>query len=136
MICWRQPRLSTDLVVDAIEITQSMQDLNNSVPLVEGKRTFVRVYVHSTGGIYPTTATLKVEAGALNQTLLPIAPGGPLINVRPSYNSAAAHAMPFCSSCPLGLPSRMTSPSPPRSIPTCAGARATRRDQLRQQHAH
>jgi hypothetical protein len=33
--------------------------LDNSVPLVRGKRTFVRVYVHSTNGIYPTTATLE-----------------------------------------------------------------------------
>jgi hypothetical protein len=49
----------TDLVIDAMEITQSVQDLDNSVPLVRGKRTFVRVYVHSTNGIYPTTATLE-----------------------------------------------------------------------------
>lgn len=76
----------TDLVIDDIEITQGIQDLNNSVPLIEGKRTFVRVYVHSTSGLHPTTATLNVVSGALNQKLLPIAPGGPLINVRPTYN--------------------------------------------------
>ena len=76
----------TDLVVDAIEVTQTIQDLNNSVPLVEGKRTFVRVYVHSTIDTYPTTALLQVESGVLHQTLLPIAPGGPFINVRPTYS--------------------------------------------------
>ncbi len=86
----------TDLVVDAIEITQSMQDLNNSVPLVEAKRTFVRVYAHSTNGIYPTTATLTAVSGSLSQTLLPIPPGGPFINVRPTYNrQMSSHAFLF-----------------------------------------
>ena len=86
----------TDLVADAIEITQSMQDLNNSVPLVEGKRTFVRVYAHSTNDIYPTTAILTLASGALTQTLLPIAPGGPKINVRPTYNRLVpGHAFLF-----------------------------------------
>lgn len=86
----------TDLVADFIEITQSIQDLNNSVPLVEGKRTFVRVYAHSTNNIYPTTATLTLASGALTQTLLPIAPGGPMINVRPSYNRLVpGHAFLF-----------------------------------------
>lgn len=85
----------TDLVVDAMEITQSVQDLNNSLPLVAGKRTFVRLYVHSTTGTYPTTATLKVE-GFFTSTLLPIKPGGPLINVRPSYNRLLpSHAFLF-----------------------------------------
>lgn len=86
----------TDLVVDAIEITQSMQDLNNSVPLVEAKRTFVRVYAHSTNGIYPTTATLTAVSGSLSQALLPIPPGGPFINVRPTYNRLlSSHAFLF-----------------------------------------
>ncbi len=76
----------TDLVIDAIEITQSVQDLDNSVPLVAGKRTFVRLYAHSTNGVYPTTATLTATSGALTQTILPIKPGGPIINVRPTYN--------------------------------------------------
>ena len=83
-------------MADAIEITQSMQDLNNSVSLVGGKRTFVRFYVHSTNGIYPVTATLQASSGALSQTLLPIAPGGPLIKVRPSYNRVVpSHAFLF-----------------------------------------
>jgi len=88
--------LVTDLVVDAIEVTQSMQDLDNSVPLVAGKRTFVRVYIHSTNGIHPTTALLRVQSGSLSKTLLPIAPGGPFINVRPTYNRLlSSHAFLF-----------------------------------------
>jgi hypothetical protein len=96
---WQSPNPGapvTDLVIDAMEITQSVQDLNNSVPLVRGKRTFVRVYVHSTSGIHPTTATLKADTGLLSQTLLPIKPGGPLINVRPAYNRLLpSHAFLF-----------------------------------------
>ena len=38
-----------DLTVAAIEVTQGIQDLENSVPLVAGKRTAARVYVE-TGG--------------------------------------------------------------------------------------
>ena len=92
----------TDLVADSIEIIQSMQDLNNSVPLVEAKRTFVRFYVHSTNGVYPATAILTAESEVLSQTLLPISPGGPLINVRPTYNRADALACPFIRTAPVG----------------------------------
>jgi Putative binding domain, N-terminal len=86
----------TDLVVDAMEVTQSVQDLNNTVPLVMGKRTFVRVYAHSTSGTYPTTAVLRVQIGGFNTTLLPIKPGGPSINVRQTYNRLLpSHAFLF-----------------------------------------
>jgi hypothetical protein len=34
--------------VTAIEVTQAVQDLNNSVTLIAGKQTWVRVYVHKT----------------------------------------------------------------------------------------
>jgi len=80
------PEVVTDLVIDNIEVTQVVQDLNNGVPLVAGKRTFVRVYTHSTSGTWPTTATLKLQYNANVTTLLPIPPGGPLINVRTAYN--------------------------------------------------
>ena len=36
-----------DLIADKIEVTQAVQDLNNSVRLVQDKRTFVRFHVHS-----------------------------------------------------------------------------------------
>lgn len=40
----------TDLLVDAIEITQAIQDLNNTVVLIADKRTYARAHVHSTSG--------------------------------------------------------------------------------------
>jgi YVTN family beta-propeller protein len=48
-----------------MEVTQAIQDLTNSVPLVSGRRTFVRVYVQSDGVEIPgVTATLS-GAGAI-----------------------------------------------------------------------
>jgi hypothetical protein len=38
-----------DLWVKAIEVTQGLQDLRNRMPLVEGRRTYARVYVGSIG---------------------------------------------------------------------------------------
>lgn len=39
------PPPGPDLHVDALEVTQAIQDLNNSVQLVAGKRTYVRMHV-------------------------------------------------------------------------------------------
>jgi len=39
----------TNMRVTDIEVTQGIQDLTNSVPLIDGKRTFARVYVESDG---------------------------------------------------------------------------------------
>jgi hypothetical protein len=65
-------------VVDALEITQAIQDFNHSVPLVAHKRTFVRFYVRSTtpGGPYWATAVLRVQRGSQVTEVWPINPGG------------------------------------------------------------
>lgn len=46
----RTPTPGPDLVADNLEVVQAVQDLNNSIPLVANKRTFVRFHVHSTAG--------------------------------------------------------------------------------------
>jgi Tol biopolymer transport system component len=74
--------MGVDLVADAVEVTQSVQDLNNSVRLVQNKRTFVRFHVHSTLGTHETTAILRVRSGGNTIELSPINPGG-RIAVRP-----------------------------------------------------
>ncbi|NOZ27040.1 MAG: DUF11 domain-containing protein, partial [Chloroflexi bacterium] len=52
---WNPP----DLIADALEVTQGVQDLNNSVVLIKGKRTYVRFHVHSDhGNISGVTARL------------------------------------------------------------------------------
>lgn len=69
-----------------IEVTQGVQDLNNSVRLVQDKRTFVRVHVRSLqGGNQPTFARLRAQRGPNAIWLNPVngvAPG--FITVRPN----------------------------------------------------
>jgi hypothetical protein len=79
------PPPGPDMSVDAIEVTQAIQDLNNSVDLVANKRTYVRVHVHSpvnTGNVF---ATLSGKRGFvnLNPVLNPGNPGS-AITVRTS----------------------------------------------------
>jgi hypothetical protein len=50
---------STHIKLMGIEITQAIQDINNTVPLIAGKRTFVRVYLRTEG---PTTEIDNVSA--------------------------------------------------------------------------
>lgn len=81
-----------NMSVSAIEVTQAIQDLNNSVQLVGGKRTFVRVHVSSPSARSGVTATLsgvrRLNVGGipvvipLSPTLTPINPGG-TITVKP-----------------------------------------------------
>ena len=44
---------NVDLLVDAIEITQAIQDLNNTVVLIADKRTYARAHVHASAGSVP-----------------------------------------------------------------------------------
>lgn len=83
------PLPTVNLVADAIEVTQGVQDLNNSVRLVKNKRTFVRVYAHSSSGSQFTFATLRAQRGAASVVLLPVNGTFPgYITVRPSPNRA------------------------------------------------
>jgi len=69
-------------------VTQSIQDLNNSVRLVTNKRTFVRFHVHSqSGGSQWTFAHLQVQRGGNIIWLNPIngfAPGIVSVRANPS----------------------------------------------------
>ncbi len=74
-----------DMQVNAIEVTQAIQDLNNSVELVAGKRTYVRLHVNSPVNQNDVYATLSGWRGwtYLNPVLSPGNPGGD-ITVRAS----------------------------------------------------
>jgi hypothetical protein len=70
------PPPGPDMSVDAIEVTQAVQDLNNSVDLVAGKRTYVRVHVHAPVNTANVFATLSGKRGLVN--LNPVLnPGNP-----------------------------------------------------------
>ena len=42
--------VTTDFVITDLEVTQAVQDLDNNVPLIRGKRTYVRVHVKANDG--------------------------------------------------------------------------------------
>lgn len=72
-----------DLVANRLEVTQAIQDLNNSVRLVAGKRTFVRFHVSANKGAYPSFARLQVQSdGKPPIWISPINPSAGHINVR------------------------------------------------------
>jgi hypothetical protein len=81
------PTPTIDLVAESLEVSQGIQDLNNSVRLVARKRTFVRFHVRSMQGSFRTTAQLRVERGADVVTLDPLNPQGQIV-VRPDPNRA------------------------------------------------
>jgi hypothetical protein len=79
------PPPGPDMRVDALEVTQAIQDLNNSVDLVAGKRTYVRMHVSSPVNAADVFATLTGKRGlvTLTPTLNPGNPGSD-ITVRTS----------------------------------------------------
>ena len=103
------PVEGVDLIAHHLEITQGVQNLYNSVRLVEGKRTFVRFHVFSNSddpasnapdgdrrnGTYWTTARLRVRQGDQERLLVPMNPGS-AIAVRANPNRASLnHAFLF-----------------------------------------
>ncbi|MFN2165406.1 MAG: DNRLRE domain-containing protein, partial [Anaerolineae bacterium] len=72
---WVKGGSPTDLRVTGLEVTQSIQDLNNSVRLVAGKRTFVRLHVQATDAPYRTFATLAANCDNFGRILFPVNPG-------------------------------------------------------------
>ncbi len=72
------PPPGPDMEIDAIEVTQAIQDLNNSVELVAGKPTYVRVHVSSPANQADVYATLSGKRGwsFLTPILSPGNPGG------------------------------------------------------------
>lgn len=71
------PPPGPDMQINNIEVTQAIQDLNNSVDLVAGKRTYVRVHVSTPMNINDVFATLSGRRGfvTLTPTLNPGNPG-------------------------------------------------------------
>jgi hypothetical protein len=80
---------STDLDIANVEVVQSIQDVNNSVVLVAGKRTFVRVHLASNATVNQVRARLSGLRNnqPLGFALLPLNPGG-VINVVPQPDRA------------------------------------------------
>ncbi|MCM2680175.1 DUF1194 domain-containing protein [Echinimonas agarilytica] len=69
--------LGEPLTIVGLEVTQVIQDLENSVGLIEGKKTLVRTYIEPTDGNDPVKATARLK-GSRNG--IPLA-GSPLTAV-------------------------------------------------------
>jgi hypothetical protein len=67
---------AAQVVIDGIEVTQSVQDHLNTVPLVAGKRTVVRVYLSYAPGPVTVQGLLRVARSA-SGPWLSLAPVGP-----------------------------------------------------------
>ena len=79
-----------DIRATAIEVTQGIQDLTNSVMLIAGKRTYARLHVSANYDRLPVTATLQPldsNGANLGPELLP-ANSRALVSVRTSPNRA------------------------------------------------
>jgi hypothetical protein len=96
---WQDARRVLRLPVDAapdpasnlraweLEVTQGIQDVENTARLVEGKRTFVRLYAYSNGDMVPgVTADLRaVWTGGGGGPLFPVNRTGTRITVQPLF---------------------------------------------------
>lgn len=60
--------------LQGIEVAQAVQDFTNSVPLIAGKTTWVRVYLDKVNGTRGLTATLNAQRGAAKVVINPQAP--------------------------------------------------------------
>jgi hypothetical protein len=72
---------NVNMRITGIELTQGIQDADNSVPLVKGRRSFVRVHVRSDGAAV-NNVTMRLSNGVTS--LLPVNTTGTQLTVRPS----------------------------------------------------
>ena len=75
-----------NMTVTGMEITQGIQDLNNSVLLVKNRRTFVHVYVQSAGAAVSGVTAHLYSVDLDEGPLLPVNPAGTILTVRSSPN--------------------------------------------------
>jgi Tol biopolymer transport system component len=71
------PSPTANIVADALEVTQGIQDLNNSVVLIAGRPTYVRAYVKSKpgrGDQTRVTAMLYAQRGGVDLPISPLSP--------------------------------------------------------------
>lgn len=75
-----------NMFITGMEVTQGIQNLSNGVLLVQGKRTFVRVYVKSAGPAVSGVSARLVNTALGDYPLQPVNPAGTKITVRATPN--------------------------------------------------
>jgi hypothetical protein len=86
-----------DLSIDGLEITQAVQTISNSVPLVAGRPAIVRVYAKYTGATVPGSVTVSLTGSRDGVELPPVTLGPQAVSASPSRGS-------YSSSFNLPLP--------------------------------
>jgi len=112
LVCNPPPRPRVDHVkLDGIEVVQSVQDLGNSVGLVAGKTTWVRVYLGKLSCIGTLTGTLRVQHGGNTLDISPTAQfiGQPANVVVNSADDIGVRRNVWYKSLNFLLPASMTS---------------------------
>jgi len=73
------PWYTHDLVAAELEVSQGIQNLDNDMPLVEDRRTIVRLYVERENPWFPAVSNVKARLhGVRNATELPDSPLDPM----------------------------------------------------------
>jgi hypothetical protein len=88
---------TVDLSLDGLEITQAVQTPSNSVPLVAGRSTVVRVYAKYTGTPTPGDVTVALTGTRNGVELAPVTLGPQAISASPSraiYSSSFNLTLP------------------------------------------
>lgn len=88
-------RFPPDLIAIQLEVTQAVQDLNHSVRLVAGKRTFVRLHVRSDRDTHHTFARLLAVRDGAPILLDPINPGAHIVVQQEPDRGVRDHAFLF-----------------------------------------
>ena len=88
----------------ALEVTQGIQNLNNTVRLIAGKTTFIRFYVRTNGEAAAVSALLRVSGLAGTVDLPPINSGGAIFAVPAPDRRRADAAFLFA------VPTALTAP--------------------------
>jgi hypothetical protein len=79
-----------DLAIDDLEVTQSVQNPSNTIPLVADRPTLVRVYARVVGGESPANVTVTLTGTRDGDALPPVTIGPRSVPVSPSRATYAS----------------------------------------------
>ena len=81
------PPTQASVGVAGVEVTQVIQDMNESVPLIAGKQTWVRVYLSASGtpSLLTVTGTIQVQSS-----------NGAVVTLRPPRRLGSPPSRPYC----------------------------------------
>lgn len=109
---------TVNLTIDRVELTQSAQDADGSIPMIEGRPTLVRVYVRATaaGALFPTVRLRLYRKGVLVDTRTATLASPAPVAIDPTQLGASANFLLPASFSVLDL-SLLADVDPSNAIP-------------------